>query len=316
LSAKFDTPNIYLQESTDSVYINGIVNIRETDGSGSYAVPNGKMKKGSLTIGSTEEDYGQTSSGGNWTSNAAGLLLECSTYTSIAVHDGGTRLANFMYYSGPTNTFIIGNDAGWGRSNCSIGGGLSVNNPSAPWGTLNLGDAIETDKNTYIYIYMLKYWWCWCYNTIWLGSIDWQGFGFYNQNNSTYTSHISVNKSAPSNAFFIYASGNLRFYQNSDRRFKRNIEPIQNALEKINNLTGISYTHLFEGDKRLGLIAQDVEEVIPEVVKYSEKTDLYTIDYISLIPVLINSIKELNNIVNNQNQQIKELQEKIIKINI
>ncbi len=47
--------------------------------------------------------------------NAAGLLLECSSNTEIAVHDNGTRLASCMYYQGDaTNQITIGRDMGWG----------------------------------------------------------------------------------------------------------------------------------------------------------------------------------------------------------
>ena len=70
------------------------------------------MQKGSLTIGDTLLNYG---GGSNWTSNTAGLMLECLNNTEIAVHDAGQRVASLMYYEGDgTNKITIGRDIAWG----------------------------------------------------------------------------------------------------------------------------------------------------------------------------------------------------------
>ena len=53
------------------------------------------MQTGSLTIGGTNANYG---TGGNqWSSNTAGLMMECADYTEICVHDASTRVASFMF---------------------------------------------------------------------------------------------------------------------------------------------------------------------------------------------------------------------------
>jgi len=74
--------------------VNGIANIH--NGS-PYAVSHGYMAAGSLTIGDTTSDYGDDN---GWTSSTAGLLMECSDYTEIAIHDNGTRVASIAQYSG------------------------------------------------------------------------------------------------------------------------------------------------------------------------------------------------------------------------
>jgi hypothetical protein len=80
------------------------------DGTG-FAVKNGVMTSGSLTIGSTSKDFG---GGSDWNSNMAGLLLETLDNTEIAVHDRNERFASLMYYEGGNkNRITIGRNMGW-----------------------------------------------------------------------------------------------------------------------------------------------------------------------------------------------------------
>ena len=91
----------------------------------------------------------------------------------------------------------------------------------------------------------------------------------------------------------IYVRGT--FQNLSDVRVKDNVKTITNALEKVSNLRGVEYTRkdIEDKDKKhLGLIAQEVSEILPEVVS-KDKNDLLNISYINIIGVLIESIKEL-----------------------
>jgi len=65
-----------------------------------YAPANNFMASGSLTIGGQTLNYG---GGNNWTTNTAGLMLECENNTEIAVHDAGHRIASLMYFEGGLN---------------------------------------------------------------------------------------------------------------------------------------------------------------------------------------------------------------------
>jgi len=103
--------------------VNGIGNIN--NGS-PYAVANNFMQSGSLTIGGTNANYG---GGNNWTTNTAGLMLECENNTEIAVHDAGHRIASLMYFEGGLNTnrITIGRNMAWGAiDNVIVNGLLSV----------------------------------------------------------------------------------------------------------------------------------------------------------------------------------------------
>ena len=78
----------------------------------------------------------------------------------------------------------------------------------------------------------------------------------------------------------------------SDRRLKENIETIPNALEKVEALRGVTFTRKDTGKESIGLIAQEVEEVIPEVV--NNEGEYKGVAYGNLVGVLIEAVKELS----------------------
>ena len=90
----------------------------------------------------------------------------------------------------------------------------------------------------------------------------------------------------------------------SDRRVKENIVTIDNALNKVTQLRGVTYTRKDTDDKstKLGVIAQEVLEVLPEVVA-QDKEGMYSVAYGNMAGVFIEAIKELEN-------RIKELENK------
>ena len=95
------------------------------------------------------------------------------------------------------------------------------------------------------------------------------------------------------------ASGNITAY--SDERLKTDVETIPNALEKVNSLRGVSYTK--DGVRGLGVIAQEIEKVLPEVVVDGE--EFKSVAYGNIVGVLIEAIKELTAEVSELKKQIK-----------
>lgn len=100
----------------------------------------------------------------------------------------------------------------------------------------------------------------------------------------------------------IVATGDVTAY--SDRRFKHNIETIANAVETVEQLRGVT----FEKDNKtsMGVIAQEVEEVLPEVVHTSEE-GLKSVAYGNMVGLLLEAIKE-------QQQQINTLRKELDKL--
>ncbi|MDZ7264188.1 MAG: tail fiber domain-containing protein [candidate division KSB1 bacterium] len=87
----------------------------------------------------------------------------------------------------------------------------------------------------------------------------------------------------------------------SSRRWKTNIQPINNALDKVLRLRGVTFDWKKDGKHDLGLVAEEVGEVVPEVVVYEANgKDARSVDYPRLVAVLIEAVKE-------QQKQIMEL---------
>ena len=128
---------------------------------------------------------------------------------------------------------------------------------------------------------------------------------------------IAVGTLAPSSNQIFQVAGGIKCTGavdiSSDKRLKQDILPIENALNKILTLNGVTYNwnKEFDPDQNLddgnhmGLLAQDVEKIIPQIVSTdTSKNQLKSLAYIELIPVLIEAIKE-------QQTQINELKNKL-----
>jgi len=98
------------------------------------------------------------------------------------------------------------------------------------------------------------------------------------------------------------ATGDITAF--SDRRLKDNINPIENALDKIKQLEGVTFTRNdLEDTERIhiGLIAQDVEKILPELVKTeTDELETKSVNYQNMVVVLIEAVKD-------QQKQIDEL---------
>ena len=78
----------------------------------------------------------------------------------------------------------------------------------------------------------------------------------------------------------------------SDKRLKTNIEKIDDCLSKVKNLIGCTFNFKSDNSRSAGLIAQDVESILPEAVL--ENDDHYkTINYGAVVGLLVNAINEL-----------------------
>ena len=94
----------------------------------------------------------------------------------------------------------------------------------------------------------------------------------------------------------IEASGDVIAFGSSDERLKDNIQPIENPLDKMNKIGGYTFVwnnkqSTYKG-KDVGVVAQEIEEVLPEVVT-TRGTGYKAVKYEKIVPLLIESIKEL-----------------------
>jgi len=116
----------------------------------------------------------------------------------------------------------------------------------------------------------------------------------------------------------FHADGDIIAYSTtvSDERLKTGISTVSNALEKVSQLNGVEFTRKSNGQRSAGVIAQQVEKVLPQAVKEKalplqtgdEDTLYKTVEYDALHSLYIEAIKELKDMVEKQAIQIKDLQ--------
>ena len=131
-----------------------------------------------------------------------------------------------------------------------------------------------------------------------------------------------------------YFSSNITAYA-SDQRLKTNIKPVQNALDKVCQLRGVEFDWVDDITSEYdfhpstmhetGVIAQEVEKVIPDAVKTAPMNDNYTVkcgedhnfltvQHDKIVPVLIEAVKEQQKQIESQQKRIDELESKLNNI--
>jgi hypothetical protein len=113
----------------------------------------------------------------------------------------------------------------------------------------------------------------------------------------------------------------LGYYATSDKRYKKNIKTISDALSQIKQLRGVSYnwnqeaypTKNFNATPQLGFIAQEVETVVPEAV-IKDKDGYYAMNYTAIIPVLNEGIKEQQTEIDSLKQELDDLKSKLNQV--
>ena len=102
----------------------------------------------------------------------------------------------------------------------------------------------------------------------------------------------------------LTASGDVTAY--SDARLKSDVVTFTNALDTVSQLRGVKYTK--DGKPSTGVIAQEVEAVMPEVVHTADdEIGTKSVAYGNMVGVLVEAVKELKDIVNRQQTEIEEL---------
>ena len=124
---------------------------------------------------------------------------------------------------------------------------------------------------------------------------------------NTFSIRIGQDVKTTSNVQFNSVTATADICAFSDIRLKTNISDLSDSLIKIEGLRGVSYElKSSPGVPRIGLVAQEVKPVIPEVVLTDDESGMYKVSYQSLIPVLVEAIKELSGRVKSLESKIKE----------
>jgi hypothetical protein len=138
-----------------------------------------------------------------------------------------------------------------------------------------------------------------------LGDItnDTAGYAFYTSKRSKFNNTVIMGSNPTSTSlnlsdYILNINGNMgitgNIFNASDSNLKQNIQTYPNALDNILKCRGVLYEFKDDYKKNIGVIAQEIEKIIPEIVETT--TDgIKNVNYLGFIGVIIEAIKELNN---------------------
>ena len=107
----------------------------------------------------------------------------------------------------------------------------------------------------------------------------------------------------PSGDFTAGSITATQYTSTSDISLKKNVSTIENALEKVLSLRGVEYDRIESGEHQIGVIAQEVEKIIPEVVYGDE---IKSVAYANIVALLIEAIKEQQKEINKLKKKFNE----------
>jgi hypothetical protein len=199
-----------------------------------------------------------------------------SGWYNSAFGNGAGGTSNETLPTGSSNTFL--------GANTNLGTQLAVSNATA------IGANAQVTAS----------------NSMVLGSIA-------GVNSATASTNVGIGTTAPSNVFTIAQNAGHAIADGwdtySSRRWKTNIHTLHGALAKVEQLRGVSYDLKANGKHEVGVIAEEVGTVVPEVVSYEENgKDARGVDYSRLTALLIEATKEQQQELAKALRQIKQQQ--------
>ena len=257
--------------------------------------PDGSIAVGATTITSPDSSYQIMLQGS--------LAGASNQYASLAFSDAGNNSLDIRtHYQSSTNQITISPSNSIAATFTTTGNTFSVPLTISPslQGNMLFNGPSNWPQNLVL-------------STSWSGT--------YND----YTK-ISVPGSSANSSFLIlsgpgnaYCSGSFNgtgFNNTSDARLKTNIEVITGAIEKLSAIRGVTFNWTeasgIKGDHQIGVLAQEVREVIPQAVtEHTDEQSLLSVDYGKLTPLLIEAIKEQQNTIEALTSRIIALEKKL-----
>ena len=150
-------------------------------------------------------------------------------------------------------------------------------------------------------------------NNVWQTSDDGQNRLYFGNNSTTYfrsPAGYEFRKSDNTYSLTIDNNGNVtakgEVCANSDERIKTNIKTIENGLDKVLQLRGVEYDRTDIETHQIGVVAQEVEKVIPDVVHTNEE-GMKSVAYGNLVAVLVEAVKDLKGEITELRAELDEL---------
>jgi len=215
----------------------------------------------------------------------------------IPVGSGGTGLGSinsgYLLFGNNSTDLATNSNLYWDNTNNRIGIGGSL----LPQKTIDINGDINITGSIYNNNQLLS------------NIYDWKSA--VNDSNTIYTNkNLYVDYDSNDNYYKFKVKGNVfasgEIYSSSDIRLKTNISNIDEPIKKIEQINGVYY-NLISNEKRcIGLIAQEVEKIIPEVV-YTNTDNTKAIAYNNMVGLLVESIKELSSRISNIEEKLNYL---------
>ncbi len=224
-----------------------------------------------------------------------GRLIYREAATDI-IHIGSPDYGNPLYidpygaYTGaPVIINPVGGNVGIGTTD-PVNSKLRIKTGSLSYNLYNRGLSVEGDNSTFLSMSID--------NSLGTNGRAWitaakQGVAMLDILLAPEGGNVGIGTTAPSEKLEV--NGNVKataFLYSSDYNLKKNIQPLSNQLEKVLKLQGVSYDWKDNNNHDIGLIAQDVEKIFPEVVYTNKETGLKSVDYAKLTVFLVEAIKE------------------------
>lgn len=274
---------------------------------------------GNKTVGSSYQSFGSGNQSGTG-SEGSYLQLDLGSARTISQHkiyfyNGNARYYWFKLkysYDGTNWYYAVGNNDEWAQSAPGM--------PTAP-GNGNMGYVTDIRVPTIT----ARYWRLYSNGSTSNGGnhiYEWEALREANPVALDIDDHLyvggSVDIGGTSGSYTLYVNGKIGsngINETSDKRFKKDIQNLESSLDKVSQLRGVSYywrhdefpDKKFEEGRDIGVIAQEVEAIFPELVK-TDKQGYKSVEYSHLVPILIEAIKELRS---EKNQEIDNLRSEV-----
>lgn len=284
-----------------NTYFNGTVNAVGNVSFGGTSIINGNLIIGSTAGISANGLYG--SPGQALISNGSSVYWATATAganTYVQYNDSSTANASAAFtFNKTTNNVTIANSLSLGNnltlSNSIIIGSMVINNVGISQNAFNIGTAAYHVTNGNFGIATSTP----AYKLDVAGNINARGDLYCIKGSSPYIGPLDnynirlgtggVDRVTIDTSGNFTATGDITAF--SDYRLKTDIKTISDALEKVSKMRGVMYTRIDNGDKGCGVIAQEIQEVLPEIVL--DNGEYLSVAYGNIVGVLIEAIKDL-----------------------
>jgi hypothetical protein len=258
-------------------------------------------------------DSDETSRRIHCNSNRIGFLNSSDGWGAWCNNDGSFQSARkvqgeYLYSDGWI--YSSGGNTGWLQDNQNQGiraaGYNSYFGTIATYGTNSNGYGGYTIMNNYRVILMQNS----SGDFGFYNNDDWKWNLFYNRSNNCWGIGTDNTYSGDGFRCIKYGSAEYGWTTWSDRRAKENISSITGALDTVLAMRGVYFNYIKDEtkNKRVGFIAQELEQVLPEAVRYAEDIDEYSVEYAQIVSVLAEAIKEQDAKMKLQEDKIALLQ--------